>query len=149
MQINAFSDYTLRILIYLALTPDRLVSSREIAEAYDLSFDHIAKAAQLLAREEFVTSTRGRGGGMRLAREPKEISIGAVLRLTEAGTGLVECMRPGHHVHCVIAPVCGLAGMLGEATEVFFQSLDKKTLADAIDQPRALKRTLGLIPAQV
>ncbi len=143
MQINAFSDYALRILIYLALTKERLVTSREIAEAYDLSFDHIAKAAQFLAREEYVHSLRGRGGGMQLARAPKEISIGEIFRLTEAGTGLVECMRPGP-VQCVIAPACGLAPILADACEAFYQSLDRKTLADVVPRSQPLKKVLGL-----
>ena len=143
MQMNAFSDYTLRILVYLALEEGRLVTSREIAEAYDLSFDHIAKAAQLLAREGYVRAVRGRRGGMALAKTPAEISIGEVLRVTEAGSGLVECMRPGP-VKCVIAPACGLAPLLADANEAFFKSLDKKTLADALPRRRALKKALGI-----
>lgn len=131
MQINSFSDYSLRILIYLALANDRLVSSREIADRYDISFDHVAKAAQLLSREKFVDAVRGRSGGMRLAREPKDISIGEVLRLTEAGTALVECMRD-EPSKCVLAPCCALAPILSDAAEAFYHHLDEKTLADAL-----------------
>jgi len=143
MQINAFSDYTLRILMYLALSGNRLVTSREIAKTYDVSFDHIAKAAQLLARENYVESVRGRNGGMRLAREPDEISIGEVLRLTEAGSGLVECMRAGP-THCKLASVCGLAPLLLDANEAFYASLDGKSLADAVPKPQQIQKTLGL-----
>ncbi len=143
MQINAFSDYTLRILMYLALAGDRLVTSREIAETYDLSFDHIAKASQLLARENYVSTVRGRGGGMRLVRDPSEISIGAILRMTEAGTGLVECMRSGP-THCILASVCGLSPILAGANEAFFATLDERTLADALPKPRQIQKTLGL-----
>jgi len=146
MQMNAFSDYTLRILIYLALEEGRLVTSREIAKAYNLSFDHIAKAAQFLARKGYVRAVRGRSGGVALAMKPEEISIGEVLRATEAGSGLVECMRPGP-VKCVIAQACGLAPLLAGANEAFFQSLDKKTLADALPGRRGLKKALGLATA--
>ncbi len=147
MQINAFSDYTLRILMYLALTGDRLVSSREIAETYGLSFDHIAKAGQLLSREGYVEAVRGRGGGMRLATDPSEISIGAVLRVTEAGTGLVECMRPGE-TQCILARCCGLAPILSDAGEQFYRALDGRMLSEALPGQRALKRTLGINQAR-
>lgn len=137
MQISSFSDYTLRILLYLAVAGDRQVTSREIAERYKLSFDHISKAAQLLTREGYVTAARGRGGGLRLAKSPGEISIGKLLRATEAGSGLVECMRPGP-TKCIIAKVCGLAPILAEANEAFYQSVDAKTLADALPDYKAL-----------
>lgn len=142
MQISSFSDYTLRILLYLAVADDRQVTSREIAECYNLSFDHVAKGAQLLTREGYVVATRGRGGGLRLAKSPNEISIGAVLRATEAGSGLVECMRPGP-TKCIIAKVCGLAPILADANEAFYQSLDAKTLADALPNFKALAGTFA------
>lgn len=144
MQINTFSDYTLRILIYLALAGDRLATSREIADTYDLSFNHIAKAAQLLARENYVLSIRGRGGGIKLAMKPSEISIGKVLRLTEAGSYLVECMRPDGPVQCILAPHCGLSPLLNEANEAFFSLLDNKTLADALPRSARIRDVLGL-----
>lgn len=143
MQINAFSDYSLRVLMYLAVTGDRLVSSREVSEAYNLSFDHIAKVSQFLVREGYVTAVRGRGGGMRLAKDPSEITIGDVLRKSEAGSGLVECMR-GEPVHCVLAPVCGLNPIFAEANEAFFGMLDRRTLADALPQRKKIQLTLGL-----
>ena len=142
MQISSFSDYALRILIYLAVAGDRQVTSREIAERYHLSFDHIAKAAQFLTREGYVAGARGRGGGLRLAKPPEEISIGAILRTTEAGSGLVECMRPGP-TKCVIAKVCGLAPILADANEAFYQSLDGKTLADALPDYKRLAQALS------
>ena len=143
MQISSFSDYTLRILMYVALEKDRLVTSKEIADTYGLSFDHIAKAAQLLSRKGYVDAVRGRGGGMRLAKKPSEISIGGVLRLTEEGTGLVECMRAGTS-DCLLAPVCALAPILATAKEDFFQSLDKRMLSEALPRKRALRSALGL-----
>jgi len=137
MQISAFSDFALRILLYLAVAGDRQVTAREIAERYGLSFDHLAKAAGWLVREGYVKATRGRGGGMRLAKPPSEISIGTVLRMSEAGSGLVECMRPGP-TRCIIAKVCGLAPILAEAHEAFYRTLDGRTLADALPDYQAL-----------
>ncbi|MBU2581995.1 MAG: Rrf2 family transcriptional regulator [Alphaproteobacteria bacterium] len=145
MQISSFSDLTLRILICLGMQSGRSVSTREIADALDLSFDHLAKAAQLLSRHGFVIASRGRGGGMRLARDPIEISIGKVVRLTEAGSGLVECLRPGP-VQCKLNPVCCLKGILSDANEAFFASLDNKTLADALPNPKMFRRHLDFEP---
>ncbi len=143
MQISSFSDLTLRILICLGMQGDRSVSTREIAIALDLSFDHLAKAAQLLSRHGYVIASRGRGGGMRLARDPAEISIGEIVRLTEAGSGLVECLRPGAGpVQCKLNPVCCLKGILSDANEAFFVSLDDKTLADALPNPKMFHRHL-------
>ena len=143
MQISAFSDYSLRVLMYLAVSGDRLVSSREVAAVYDLSFDHIAKVSQFLVREGYVAAVRGRGGGMQLMKSPTEITIGEVLRKSEAGSGLVECMR-GEPIHCVLAPVCGLNPIFAEANEAFFQTLDKRTLADALSRRKEVEQILGL-----
>lgn len=143
MQITFYSDYALRILMYLAVAGDRQVPAREIAERYRLSFDHIAKIVQFLGREGFVKTSRGRGGGMRLARPPAQISIGDVLRRAEAGSGPVECLRGGT-VMCVIAPVCGLSPLMAEAQEAFFSTLDARSLADTLPRAGALRRRLGL-----
>lgn len=143
MQISAFSDYAIRVLMYLAVSGDQLTSSREVSEVYDLSFDHIAKVSQFLVREGYVVAVRGRAGGMQLAKDPSEITIGEVLRKSEAGSGLVECMR-GEPVHCVLAPVCGLNPIFAEANEAFFKTLDKRTLADALPRRKEVQRILGL-----
>lgn len=143
MQITTFSDYTLRILIYLATKDGQTATTQEISEAYGISFHHVAKAAQWLTREGHLSAARGRGGGIRLARKPEEISIGAVLRASEAGTGLVECMRPGP-TKCIIAPVCGLAPILDDAKEAFFAALDEHTLAETTTRPQDLAAVFGL-----
>lgn len=143
MQICTFSDYSIRVLMYLAVAGDRLVTSREVAESYGLSFEHIAKVSQFLVRQGYVMAVRGRSGGMRLAKDPAQITIGEVLRKSEAGSGLVECMRGGP-VHCVLAPVCGLNPIFAEANEAFFSTLDKHTLADALPRRKEVKQILGL-----
>lgn len=144
MQLTAFSDYALRTLMLLAVSMDRPVSAREIAARYGLSFNHLAKIAQFLVREGFVLSTRGRRGGLRLARPPEAISIGDVIRRSEAGSGAVECLRGGP-VSCILAPVCGLTPIMAEAQEAFLKALDRKTLADALPRPVPVRRVLGLV----
>ncbi|WP_034493127.1 RrF2 family transcriptional regulator [Afifella pfennigii] len=143
MQLTAFSDYALRILMYLAITGDRLVPTREIAEQQGLSFDHIAKVAQFLARQGYIEASRGRSGGVRLALSPADISIGEVLRRSEAGSAVVECLRNGK-VSCKLAGFCGLTPILADATEAFFATLDGRSLADALPSFIPHRAALGL-----
>jgi len=143
MKLNAFSDYTLRTLIYLALVEGTNVTAQEVASRFDLSFHHIAKVAQWLARNGYVKASRGRGGGMTLIVPPEEISIGTVMRATERGTAIIECMKPGAS-SCKITPACLLAPAINEAQEAFFATLDQKTLADIISNKTHLKRVLNV-----
>lgn len=143
MQITTFSDYCLRILIFLAVSEGRKTTAREIAERYNISTHHVAKASQWLVREGHVSAMRGKGGGLRLARDPSEIRIGSVIRKAEEGTGLVECMR-GTEAGCAIAPACGLSSILDEARDAFFETLDKYSVADATKRRAGLARLLQL-----
>ena len=131
MQITKFSDFALRILIHLAVAGDTKLSSKDIADRQGVSFNHLAKIAQWLAAEGYVDATRGRGGGMTLSKKPAEISVGGLLRKSEAGSALVECMRDDGGC-CAFAPACGLLPMLAGAQEAFYQHLDTCTLADVI-----------------
>ncbi len=142
MQITTFSDYCLRILIFLAVSDGQQASSREIAERYDVSVHHIAKASKWLVRHGYVSATRGKGGGLKLARKPEEIKIGEVIGRAETGLGLVECMRDGH---CAIEGACGLASILDEAKSAFFDTLDRYTLADAVTKRGGLAKMLQLL----
>lgn len=145
MQLSVFSDYTLRVLIFLAVSPDENASAQIIAERYGISFHHVAKVAQWLAREGYVVSSRGRGGGMKLARSASEISLGEIIRKSETTTQLVECMRTTGH--CAIAGGCGLRGILQSAEERFFLELDEKNLTDAVGAKKSVGRALQLAPA--
>ena len=139
MQITRFSDYALRVLIHLAYAGDEVRTAREIAAAQGIPFNHLSKAAQWLAGTGYVHATRGRNGGMTLAREPSGISIGALLRKTEAGSPLVECFRPDGGA-CPLSPACGLAVCLSGAQEAFYSYLDGKTLADVVGAKPGLGR---------
>jgi len=124
MRLTRYTDYALRVLTHLAAHPDRLCSIAEIARGYRISQNHLMKVVNDLAREGFVDSVRGRGGGIRLARSPAQISLGAVVRHTEEGFDLVDCGD------CVIAPACGITGVLREALGAFMAVLDRYTLDD-------------------
>jgi Rrf2 family nitric oxide-sensitive transcriptional repressor len=134
MQLTRFSDYSLRVLLYLAAHRDRTVSIREISRAYGISEHHLVKVVQLLVSDGLVASTRGRGGGLRLNREPAAINVGAVVRLTEPNMALVECFDLERNT-CPIEPACGLKNTLQQAQRAFLAVLDQHTLADSL--PRA------------
>jgi Rrf2 family nitric oxide-sensitive transcriptional repressor len=139
MQLTLFSDYSLRLLLYLATHPDRLVPVPEVGRAYGISENHLVKVVQLLVSEKLVESVRGRGGGLRLACAAADVNIGALVRLTEADFDLVECFDERTNT-CPIAPACGLKGALREARTAFLAALDAYTLADFLPKAPALIR---------
>lgn len=130
MRITRYSDYSLRVLVYLAVKPGRLATIQEIAESYNISRNHLMKVVHQLTRAGYVTSIRGKKGGLRLDRAASDINIGTLMRETEPDMGLVECFR--EHNQCCITPVCGLKYMLAEALQNFLQTLDKYTLQDVL-----------------
>jgi Rrf2 family nitric oxide-sensitive transcriptional repressor len=147
MRLTLHTDFALRLLMLLALEPDKLHTIEEAARRYRISRNHLMKVVQTLAQQGFVDSQRGRGGGLRLARPAGEINLGAVVRVTEDSLALVECFEAGRNA-CVIAPVCGLRSPLGEALTAFFAVLDRYTLADLVANPIAYKRMRRLLGAQ-
>jgi Rrf2 family transcriptional regulator, nitric oxide-sensitive transcriptional repressor len=144
MRLTLHTDYALRLLMYLAIEPDRLQTIEEIAARYRISRNHLMKVAQTLVQAGVVDSIRGRGGGLRLARPPDAINIGAVVRETEDGFALVECFDPKGD--CIITPACSLRGPLEQALAAFLSVLDRYTLADLVKNPgslRAMRRLLA------
>lgn len=131
MQLTLHSDYALRMLIYLAQHSDGPVTVAEIAGYYGISRNHLVKVAQGLAQAGFVQSTRGKGGGLRLALSTKDISIGDVVRTMEPNLELVQCVS-SEDGPCKAMPVCGLPVVFGEAMRSFLGSLDQYTLDDVL-----------------
>ena len=145
MKLTKFSDYSLRLLLYLAVHPDRVVSVREVSRAYGVSPHIIVKAVQLLVEQRLVVSVRGRQGGLRLAKEPAEINVGAVVRSTEPSWDLVECFDLDTNT-CPIEPACGLKGVLVRAQHAFMGVLSEHTLADFVPRAPALIQLLSRSP---
>ena len=141
MQLTLYTDYSLRVLMYLGLKPQRIATITEIAESYGISRNHLVKVVHNLATQGFVTTTRGRGGGMTLARPPRKINIGDVVRHTEVNFDLVECFDKVNNT-CPIAPACILKGALYEARKAFMAVLDRYTLEDVVENGDWLKKTL-------
>jgi Rrf2 family nitric oxide-sensitive transcriptional repressor len=137
MKLTLFTDYSMRVLLYLGTRSDRLCSIAEVAQAYGISQNHLMKVVNQLARSGYVESVRGRFGGIRLGKMPEEINVGALIRHTEDGFDLVDCGS------CVIAPACGLTGVLKEALSAFLTVLDHYTLADLMTKRQDLGRLLA------
>jgi Rrf2 family nitric oxide-sensitive transcriptional repressor len=135
MRLTVHTDYSLRLLIYLAAKRDTRATVDEVAVAYGISRDHVAKVAHRLGLEGYVATVRGRGGGLRLARAPKEINIGALVRQVETDIALVPCMAPVN-APCRIGRCCVLRQAMQRARDAFLDTLDDYSLADFV-RPRA------------
>ena len=130
MHITLHTDYALRVLIYLASNDERLPTIQEISERFDVSRSHLMKVVNQLIRNGFVEGIRGKGGGLRLARPPADIGVGDVVRKMETDLSLVECFSDTSR--CLLTASCKLRGVLDNALEAFFASLDKVSLAQLL-----------------
>jgi len=140
MHLSLHSDYSLRVLMFLTLRGDAKASIDEIATAFDISANHLVKVVHNLSKLGFIETSRGRGGGMRLARRPEAIRVGDVVRQTES-LDIIECFDKATNT-CRIARICALRGALAEATGAFLATLDGYTLADITRNTQALARRL-------
>jgi Rrf2 family nitric oxide-sensitive transcriptional repressor len=132
MRLTAMTDYAMRLLMYVGRHPDRLCTISEIAQAYGISEPHLMKITHRLAQRGWLETIRGKNGGMRLARPPGDINLGAVVRDTENDLALVECLGPGEHNSCVLTGICGLSAIFQGALAAFLEHLDGHTLADIL-----------------
>jgi len=132
MRLAEYTDYTLRVLMYCARHPQRLVTISELAEQHELSKSHLMKVVNDLARQGLIETLRGRGGGLRLSKAPSAIRIGDVVRASETDFRLVECFDAQTNA-CTLTPNCRLKQLFGTALRSFFAALDGATLADLID----------------
>lgn len=144
MQLTQYTDYSLRVLIYLSLRkPEELATITDISTFYGISRNHLVKVVHNLANQGFIQTIRGKHGGMRLARPAANISIGEVIRQTENHFDIAECFDKITN-NCAITPVCALKSILAEARSGFFQVLDRYTIADAISQKHTLSKRINL-----
>ncbi|MGG3915273.1 RrF2 family transcriptional regulator [Rossellomorea vietnamensis] len=135
MRLTLYTDYSLRVLIFLASKPkDELSNIKEIADAYSISKNHLMKVTYELGKMGMIETIRGRNGGIRLAQSPEDINIGKLVRATEEDFHLVECFDAENN-SCIITPVCGLKHVLGKALNAYLSVLDEYTLSDLIQNP--------------
>lgn len=131
MRLTTFTDYSLRVLIFLAAEPDRRATIAEIADAFAIKENHLTKVVHFLAQQGWLTTVRGKGGGMQLAVPPERIGVGAVVRQTEGDDRPAECFD-AERDQCRITRACRLKGVLREAVRAFHAVLDRYTLADLV-----------------
>ena len=133
MQLTLHTDFALRVLIYLAQKKDRLSTISEIADFYNISRNHLVKVVHHLSTENFIQTTRGKHGGIRLARAPEMISVGEVVRRMEPNFDIVECFSADNQP-CTVISVCALKEVLYQASNQFLGVLDNYSVADATKQ---------------
>ena len=143
MRFTRYTDYALRVLMYLGRKGEELSTIKEIASRYGISENHLMKVVHQLGRHGYITTIRGRQGGMRLAAAPEKINIGEVVRATEDDLNIVECFS-GQANSCPITGMCGLTSMIDEALKAFLAVLYQKTLADVLGNSLGLGAVLKL-----
>ncbi len=140
MRLTTFSDYSMRVMMYLGLQHGQLSTIAEIAQAYAISENHLTKVVHQLAQRGYVETVRGKGGGLRLARDPNTVNLGAMIRDSEGEPSLLPCVDS--QSDCCIQPACKLMVILREAQTALFNVLDQYTLADLLSEQEPLARIL-------
>jgi Rrf2 family transcriptional regulator, nitric oxide-sensitive transcriptional repressor len=148
MRLTDYTDYSLRVMLYLALRRDGLATIQEISDAYGISKNHLMKVVQRLGELGWVDTVRGRNGGLRLAPNTPSLSVGAVVRQTENDFALVGCFpdEQGERRQCVIEPQCRLKHALAAARDAFLAELDRHTIGEIAQPASDLSGLLGLMP---
>jgi len=141
MRLTAFTDYSLRVLMYLAAEPARRATIAEIASAFDISENHLTKVVHFLGQHRWIVTVRGKGGGIHLRGDASSICVGQVVRATEGAAVPAECFDPEAD-RCAIVGACRLRGVLHEAVNAFYAALDGYTLADLVHNRAVLVRIL-------
>lgn len=132
MNLSKFTDYSFRVLIYLSQNDERLCTVEEMATNLDISENHLKKIVQRLGKTDFITSIKGRNGGLELGLEPKDINLGEVFKITEDNLTLVECFCHSGY-KCNLDGVCNLKSILNKSLTSFIDELSKYTLEDIIN----------------
>jgi Rrf2 family nitric oxide-sensitive transcriptional repressor len=144
MRLTTYTDYTLRVLIRLAMQPDRLTTIADIANDYEISENHLTKVVHQLGVAGYVETVRGRNGGIRLLKRPGDINIGEIVRRAEPDFDLVPCFTDSSA--CPIEPACVLKDALAGARDAFLTALERYTLADLVAPRRKLAALLNPQP---
>ncbi|KAF1025621.1 MAG: HTH-type transcriptional repressor NsrR [Burkholderia plantarii] len=149
MRLTDYTDYSLRVMLFLAVRGEGLSTIQEISDAYGISKNHLMKVVQRLGELGWVETVRGRNGGLRLAPASRQLTVGQVVRASESDFALVGCFGTGQdaaHRACVIEPHCGLKAVLAAARDAFFAELDRHTIADLASPALPIATLLGIIP---
>ncbi|MDQ7977445.1 Rrf2 family transcriptional regulator [Paraburkholderia sp. SARCC-3016] len=151
MRLTDYTDYSLRVLLYLAVRPEGLATIQDISDSYGISKNHLMKVVQRLAELGWVETVRGRNGGLRLYEHSSALTVGEVVRAAENDFAFVACLPDGEGAHrnCTIRSHCRLKSVFESARDAFFAELDRHTIRDIAQPSDPLLRLLGLMPAAV
>ena len=141
MQLNKFTDYALRVLMYVAPERDVPYTIAEIATQLKVSENHLIKVVHFLAKQHWLITTRGKGGGVRLDPNVLQLPLGVMVQTLQGDAPIVDCYQPNA---CVLLPNCGLKGMLQRALFEFYQSLNQYTFAQALSPTLDGKNPLAI-----
>ncbi len=139
MQLTRFTDYCLRVLMYLGFKQGRISASElttiaELAERYQISANHLMKVVHHLAQSGYIQTVRGKGGGMRLLRAPADINLGEVVADCEESTVVMECLGEDYAGDCPLMPRCELRRALKGAQQAFMEHLGQYSLQDLVSK---------------
>ncbi|MBK8395207.1 MAG: Rrf2 family transcriptional regulator [Leptospiraceae bacterium] len=140
MQLTNYTDYSLRVLIFLSAHSDRKVTIKEIAKSFNISKNHLVKVVHKLSTLKYIHTVPGAKGGINLAIHPNKIKLSEVVLAMEPSFHLAECFNP--EGICAISPVCELQSILGSALNAFIKTLSNYTLADIVKKPNAYRNLL-------
>jgi len=137
MQLTKFTDFGLRVLMYLAATPEQgVVTVGELAQRFDIPKNHLNKVVNRMVKYGWVSATPGRNGGVRMAQAPETLHLGDILSAMEGHVQLVDCDQPP----CVLRGNCYLKRVLEVGQREFYASMNRYSLAELV-QPQ----TAGVI----
>ncbi len=141
MQLTKYTDFALRTLIFLGIQPSgERVTITQVSEHFDIPRNHLIKIVHHLAKEGFIDTVRGKGGGIRLGMPAEELNLRDLIQATEETLRPVNCAHP----RCPIVSHCSLRGILFDAQEAFLKELGKHTLADLCGPEKNLSQLLHL-----
>lgn len=143
MRLTAYTDYALRLLMYLAVKTDGLATIADVAASYGISKNHLTKVSHQLVQAGYVSTVRGRSGGLMLGKPAQAITLGEIVRMTEPDMDLVPCFHPENQ-DCPLRRACRLRGALEKAQQAFLAALDGYTLADLTVAPAPMRALLGM-----
>lgn len=144
MQLSRFTDYSLRVLLYLAINDSKRATLHEIAAFYSISLDHLRKIVHKLSKAGYLNTYQGKTGGIELALEPEEIKVGVLIRQFEGHDSFIDCTG----LDCQLASACTLKVVLKRAQKALYDKLNEYTLADLIvHKPKMVKLLVNELTA--
>lgn len=138
MQLSRFTDFSLRVLLYLLINDKKRAHLQDIADFYPIPLEHLRKVVHALSKAGYLNTFRGKNGGIELAMEAENIKIGDVIKQFERQDSFINC----EGLACRLAAVCTLKKALKQGENALFETLNTYTLADLVESKSSMVRLL-------